>query len=127
MPELALLVDMNLPPSLANALSAAGYSAVHVRNCGLAAASDEAIVAYARAQSRIVVTNDLDFSRILAVDGTTTPSVLVLRLRDTKPARVAALLVNSLPKLTEALSVGAIVVVEDAAIRVRLLPVAGSP
>ena len=124
-PTIARLVDMNLPASLATALKEAGHPAAHVRERGLAAASDEEIVAHARARSETIVTNDLDFSRILAVEGATAPSVIILRLRDVKPARIATLLVGCLPTLMDPLCAGAIAIVEDAALRVRRLPVGG--
>ena len=81
----AFLVDMNLPASLARAPTDAGFRAAHVRERGLGSADDEAIVEHARARFETIVTNYLDFGRILAVQGTTAPSVVVLRLRDLRP------------------------------------------
>jgi predicted nuclease of predicted toxin-antitoxin system len=60
-----LLLDMNLPASLGARLAAQGIQAAHCRERGLARATDEEIVAHARSRAEIVVTNDVDFGRIL--------------------------------------------------------------
>ncbi|MCC6900688.1 MAG: DUF5615 family PIN-like protein [Polyangiaceae bacterium] len=118
---------MNLPASLARALTEAGFPAAHVRERGLGAESDEAIVDHARERAEVIVTNDLDFGRILAVQGTSTPSVVVLRLRDVKPERIARVLAARLPAVSDVLMSGAIVSIDDGSVRIRALPVAGSP
>lgn len=69
------------------------------------------------------MTNDLDFGRILAVEAATSPSVLVLRLRDTHPDRLVELLASILPGIDDTLEAGSFVVIEDAAVRARKLPV----
>jgi uncharacterized protein (DUF433 family) len=46
--RLRLLLDMNLPPSLCGALTKSGYAATHVRELGLQAAADEALVMLAQ-------------------------------------------------------------------------------
>lgn len=127
MPAPAFLVDMNLPASLARALTQAGFPAAHVRERGLGAASDETIVDHARDRAEVIITNDLDFGRILAVQGTSTPSVVVLRLRDVRPDRIAQVLAARLPAVSDALMSGAIVLIDDGSVRIRALPVAGSP
>lgn len=119
----ALLIDMNLPPSVAAALRTAGVKATHARDLGLGTASDETIVEHARARGETIVTNDLDFGRILAAAGSSAPSVVVLRLRDTKPEHLVDLLVRCLRKVEESLAAGAVVVVEESTIRVRSLPI----
>jgi predicted nuclease of predicted toxin-antitoxin system len=82
---LRLLLDMNLPPSLCGALERSGYPAVHVRDLGLQAATDEALVEIARQRGEAIVTNDLDFTRILAVEGATSPSLLLFRVGNVPP------------------------------------------
>ncbi len=67
------LVDQNVPPSVAVALREAGHDAVHTRERGLERAEDHRLVELARAEERIVVNFDSDFSRILALSGTTHP------------------------------------------------------
>lgn len=114
---------MNLSASLVERLKSTGFDAVHARERGLATAKDDAILEHARTRGEAILTNDLDFGTLLAVEGAAAPSVVILRLRDQHPERVADLLTRSLPRVADSLSRGAIVVIEDAAIRVRMLPV----
>jgi len=120
---LRLLLDMNLPPSLRGTLEKFGYAAAHVRELGLQAAADEALVVIARQRGDVIVTNDLDFTRILAVDGATSPSLLLFRVGNIHPSQFAVLLQQHLPRVTGDLLRGAIVVIEHRAVRIRLLPV----
>jgi predicted nuclease of predicted toxin-antitoxin system len=114
---------MNLPPSVAVGLRAAGFAATHARDRGLGTASDDAIVEHARERGETIATNDLDLGGILAASGSSAPSVVILRLRDTFPARLVERLLLCLARVEEALASGAIVVVEESTIRVRPLPV----
>lgn len=123
MSGLRLLLDMNLPPSLCGALETSGYPAVHVRDLGLQAATDEALVEIARQRGEAIVTNDLDFTRILAVEGSTSPSLLLFRVGNVTPSLFASLLQQHLPRVTDDLLRGAIVVIEHRAVRIRPLPV----
>jgi len=61
---LRFLLDMNLPPNLADWLRAQGRNAIHVLDLGLSAASDEEVSRRAAADGRIVVSFDLDFGDI---------------------------------------------------------------
>jgi predicted nuclease of predicted toxin-antitoxin system len=64
---------MNFAPSLRGVLEQSGYPTIHVRDLGLQSASDEALVLHARQRGEVIVTNDLDFTRILAVEGLMPP------------------------------------------------------
>jgi predicted nuclease of predicted toxin-antitoxin system len=120
---LRLLLDMNLPPSLCGALKESGYPAIHVRDLGWQAATDEALVLIARQRGEVIVTNDLDFTRILAVDGATNPSLLLFRVGNLAPSQFAVLLQQHLYRVKDDLLRGAIVVIEHRAVRIRPLPV----
>ena len=61
------LIDENLPPKLADFLRSLGYTASAVRDIGLTGSSDEAIVAWAKTHSHIVVTRDIGFGYTYAV------------------------------------------------------------
>jgi predicted nuclease of predicted toxin-antitoxin system len=61
-----LLVDMNLSPSWVDRLARHGFDAVHWSTIGAATAADHEILAWAHQHGSVLVTNDLDFSAILA-------------------------------------------------------------
>jgi predicted nuclease of predicted toxin-antitoxin system len=67
------LIDNNLSPLLADALKAAGHDAVHLRDLGMQAATDHAVLEHARADERILVSADTDFGGLLALSGSSTP------------------------------------------------------
>src|SRR6476619_5918732 len=62
---LKFLVDNALSPTIAEHLRNGGHDAVHVRDFGLQAASDEEIFEKAKRQDRIIVSADTDFGTIL--------------------------------------------------------------
>ena len=119
------LADMGLARSTVAFLRARGHDAVHLRDQGLQRLSDDEIVAKAVAEGRVVLTHDLDFGRIVAVSGATVPSVITFRLQDMRPAQVNRYLAGVLARFTAELEAGALVSVNERAIRVRPLPVKG--
>jgi len=72
---------MNLPPTMADWLRSAGHDAVHVRELGLSDAPDREIFERAAANSRIVVTFDLDFGEIAGLARGAAVGAVLLRLR----------------------------------------------
>ncbi len=118
------LFDQCLSPDFAQALAAVGHDIVHVRDRGMQRAGDPEVLQLARSEGRILVSADTDFGTILAQTSAIRPSVIIFR-RTTgrRPAEQAALLVANLPAITEALHAGSVVVVEEARLRVRRLPI----
>jgi predicted nuclease of predicted toxin-antitoxin system len=74
-----LLVDMNLSPSWVGRLAHHGFEAVHWSTIGAATAPDVEILTWANEHHFVVITNDLDFSAILAAGSVDGPSVIQLR------------------------------------------------
>jgi predicted nuclease of predicted toxin-antitoxin system len=119
------LADMGLARSTVAFLRARGHDAVHLRDQGLQRLSDDEIVEKAVAEGRVILTHDLDFGRIVAVSGAIVPSVITFRLQDMRPAQVNRYLAGVLARFTAELEAGALVSVNERAIRVRPLPVEG--
>jgi len=120
---LRLLLDNCLSPQLKRPLGQAGQDVVHVRDLGLQRADDSVILGAARQDNRVVVTEDRDFSALLVGTGETRPSIVYLRRTNSRPANQVSQLVAHPPSVEADLNAGAIAVITDATVRVRLLPI----
>ena len=103
-------------------LRQSGHDAIHLEELGLRTLPDSEIFLMARSQGRVVLTFDLDFADITAAAGSSFPSIIVFRLRFGRSPRVLARISAVLAQATEALERGALVVVDEARIRIRPLP-----
>lgn len=121
------LIDNALPPSLAQELSKTGHDALHVRDIGMAAASDQAIFEHALREERVVLSADTDFGTLLAIWNASKPSVVIFRQSDKRQKALLMLLMTNLVRIQEALEEGSIVVFDDRRIRIRKLPFGGEP
>jgi len=118
-----ILLDQGVPRSTAELLRAAGVDAVHTAGIGMSRAEDEAILAEAAAQDRLVVTLDADFHALLALSGATRPSVIRLRIQGLRAEEIAPLLSRILEQSREDLEEGAVISVTETRVRVRKLPI----
>lgn len=75
-------------------------------------------------EQRTILTFDLDFAKIAAAAGMQWPSIVIFRLNDTRVFQLIDRLTRALAVAAPDLVAGAIVVVDDARIRVRELPIA---
>lgn len=117
------LVDNALSPNLAVGLRAAGHDVVHLRDIGLASASDAEVFQIALADSRVIVSEDTDFGTLLALRNAVKPSVLLFRgIQDRSAANLLSLLQTNIAAVTGDLDAGAVVVIENTRIRIRRLP-----
>jgi len=117
------LADAGISPKTVDFLNQLGHDAAHVRALGLLRAEDSELVERARADSRIVLTFDLDFGDILALGVLTGPSVILFRLADERADSVNRRISIILAERSADLEAGALILVEDARYRVRKLPI----
>jgi predicted nuclease of predicted toxin-antitoxin system len=118
-----LLLNMNVVPQLGQQLEAAGHTCRHASDIGLERAEDPAIIDAARSGGEVIVTHDLDYGNLLAFSGEASPSVIIFRVRNTHPDALVRRIAECWQEIEDPLRRGAIVTVEDAALRIRLLPI----
>jgi predicted nuclease of predicted toxin-antitoxin system len=119
---MTFLVDQPVSPLLAQWLREAGHDAFHVRERGLSRASDEDIFALAVAESRIIITADLDFSRIIALSGRAGPGLILFRAGNITDDQMLGLLQETLARVPAADLPKSVVVVDAHALRIAPLP-----
>lgn len=119
-----LLIDANLSGRVAELLRAEGYDAVHVRERSLMDADDETILAFALQEDRVLVSEDSDFSALLARHRASAPSFVLIRSAEPLlPDDQVRLLLNNLPSVETDLREGSIVAFSRGKIRVHRLPI----
>lgn len=115
------LVDMPLPPRLANWLIDQGHEASHVSEVGLAQSSDEAIPDGTRSNAAVVITADLDFPRLLALSNVAGPGVILLRGGDFNDEPAISFVDRVLASIPQEDLPGLLVVVDRMRVRKRPL------
>jgi predicted nuclease of predicted toxin-antitoxin system len=118
-----LLADMHISPRSVVFLRSLGHDVVRIPDVLPVSVDDQDIVLRAIAEDRIILTQDLDFSAIIALMGRKFPSLISLRLSSSRVEHVNAILQKVLPEIEQDVLAGAIVSVEDQRIRRRPLPV----
>lgn len=117
------LVDMPLSPKTVNFLKNIGYEAIRVSELGMAKSKDRDIFDYAKKHDMIILSADLDFGTILAFTHSIKPSVIIFRLSNPSPEHVNSLISSNISNIETELMKGVIVIIEDAEIRIRELPI----
>lgn len=117
-----ILIDMNLSPRWVRLFDDASFESVHWSTIGATNAPDKEIMDYAKANDYIVLTNDLDFSAILAVTHGEKPSVVQIRAENVSPDVIGWPVIAALRQMTAELEEGALITVDPKRTRLRLLP-----
>lgn len=117
-----IVIDMNLSPDWVEVFRAASYEAYHWQSVGDPSATDDELLEWAANNRCVVFTHDLDFSALLAVRKLNGPSVIQLRGQETSPSKLAEALLRALSQLSGELERGALVSIDVARTRARILP-----
>lgn len=114
---------MNLSPLWIAAFKGRGFEATHWNEVGDPGAPDHEIMEWARDERCVIFTHDLDFSRLLALTQARGPSVVQLRSQSVLPSSAGPLVFAALNQHAELLERGALVVIDAATSRARILPI----
>ncbi len=119
---LKFLADVHISPITVNALKEKGYNRVRITEILSATTSDLEIINVAYKEKAVIITQDLDFSGIIAQSGLNGPGVISIRLANAKPEKVSKILLTVLPLIISELNEGAIVSINEREYRIRKLP-----
>ncbi len=123
MKNIRLLADVHISPKTVADLQKQGYEIMRSSEFLPANAPDINILEFARTENWVVLTQDLDFSMLVALSRYSQPSLIILRLSSAKPNIVTQKLLDVLPQIEEALQEGSAITIQDESIRIRKLPV----
>ncbi|MEW6163287.1 MAG: DUF5615 family PIN-like protein [Nitrospirota bacterium] len=119
--KLKFIADIHISPLTVKALQNKGYDIVRITDKLLATASDNEIVQLAYQEQAVIITQDLDFSAIIAKSGLNGPSVISLRVAGAKPDIVTRILITVLPLIEADLIEGAIISIDEKEYRIKKL------
>ncbi len=122
MSNLRLIADVHISPLTVVSLKSQGYDIIRTTDLLPATAADAEILEFAREEARIILTQDLDFSMLVALNNYDQPSLITLRLSSAKPHFVSQRLLEVLPSLEQELIKGVAVTIDDKSVRIRKLP-----
>ena len=112
---------MGVSPRTVTFLRSLGHEAVRLPEVGLTQAGDIEVIARAAREGEVVLTFDLDYPALLALRQARRASAILFRTVIADPAWINSRLAECLPLILQPLNEGAIVVVEDDRVRIRLL------
>ncbi|NOZ40091.1 MAG: hypothetical protein GXP24_07685 [Planctomycetes bacterium] len=114
---------MNLSPAWVDELATHGCPSVHWSAIGDPKAADREIMSWARSNGYVVFTHDLDFGTMLALTHAAGPSVLQVRGQNVLPDHLLPVVLTAIKQYESDLASGALVVVNESRLRVRILPI----
>lgn len=121
--KLKFIADVHISPLTVKELQKAGYAVTRVTDSLPSTSSDDEIIQLANKEQAVIITQDLDFSAIIAQSGLNSPSVISLRVTNAGPEMITRILLNVLPSIKAFIAEGAIVSIDEYGYRVRKIPV----
>jgi predicted nuclease of predicted toxin-antitoxin system len=118
-----LLADLHISPRTVQFLRSLGHDVTRVNEILPPTSNDQTVVKQAAQDTRAILTQDLDYSAIIALSGAKTPSLISLRLSSSRIEHVNTVLEKILPQIEQDVLSGMIITVEDSRIRRRSLPI----
>jgi predicted nuclease of predicted toxin-antitoxin system len=100
-----------------------GYYARHVYDVDLDQTPDEEIIAFASQTGETTLTNDLDFSRIMALSGERFPTIITFRLGALNSSFFREIVLLNFSAISDAIIEGSLITIDEGGIRIRQLPI----
>ncbi len=110
---------MGISPVTVSFLNGLGHDAIRLPAVGLDRRADTDVIAYAIEHGQVVLTFDLDYPAIMALNPEIRISAVIFRTESADPSWINHRLSETLQLTSAVLTEGAVVVVEDDRIRVR--------
>jgi predicted nuclease of predicted toxin-antitoxin system len=117
------LLDVGISPQLGRLLETQGHSFRYVPDYYSNQLTDSQILVIAKQHSEVVIAHDLDFGMQLSFSGADSPSVIIFRIHHVSAAIFFSLLMNCWETVKEPLESGALIVIDETSVRIRLLPI----
>jgi len=114
---------MNISPLTVEALKNHGWDIIRVSEVMDQKSKDIDVLLFAQQQNRVVITQDLDFSQILALRGYPKPSLISLRFENARPDFLTARIIDVVSSMEKELEEGVVVTVDEISARYRNLPI----
>lgn len=121
---LEFLANMNISPVTVEKLRGRGWNIIRVSEIMDRGARDAEILDYAKGHNKVLITQDLDFSALLAAKRYDKPSVVSLRFDNADPNFIADRIVEIVKEFEEELKEGVVISVDETSARYRNLPIA---
>ena len=112
-------IDENLPAEFAEILRVAGFETATVADENLSGAADSALLERCRAETRVLVTLDLDFASVQAHPLKTHSGIIVFRCKSQDKQTLISVLKRILPVLHRRSPEGQLWIVQPDRIRYR--------
>jgi uncharacterized protein (DUF433 family)/predicted nuclease of predicted toxin-antitoxin system len=103
-----------------------GSTLVHWSTIGAVTAPDFEILTWAKEHEFVLITNDLDFSAVLAASAGALPSIVQIRSQDLLSDEAVSIVAMALKVHREDIERGALLSINEGGTRVRMLPLKGS-
>jgi predicted nuclease of predicted toxin-antitoxin system len=116
-PKVGFLANMNISPITVEALRNHGWDIIRVSEVMDEKSKDIDVLVYAQKQNKVVITQDLDFSQILALRGYAKPSLINLRFENARPDFVTARIIDVVSSMEKELEEGVVVTVDETSAR----------
>jgi predicted nuclease of predicted toxin-antitoxin system len=114
---------MGIAQSVSLWLKGRGHDALHLNDEGLYKLEDRYILEKAINENRIILTTDMDFGQLLAIDKLTRPAVIQFRTSDFSSLTILKKLELLFEDFSSRLNEEFIITIEDYRIRYRRLPI----